>query len=164
MFILNFYSLHLDKETYRVHAPKINWHITENAADIWGGAFDVDVDPGDRRTDIVVENKALDLQMIFDAKYYKKTFVEAYMNPDEQRTRTGHLNQLRGYLIDSEFAGVKVGALLYPMVNNVLKRGTVHPIEGTPIIIKTINLNTEWRDIEEDMLDFLHRIEMKRRR
>ena len=164
MFILNFYSLHLDKGTYRVHAPKINWHITENAADIWGGAFDVDVDPGDRRTDIVVENKALDLQMIFDAKYYKKTFVEAYMNPDEQRTRTGHLNQLRGYLIDSEFAGVKVGALLYPMVNNDLKRGTVHPIEGTPIIIKTINLNTEWRDIEEDMLDFLHRIEMTRRR
>ena len=160
MFILNFYSLHLDKETYRVHAPKINWHITENATDIWGGAFDVDVDPGDRRTDIVVENKALNLQMIFDAKYYKKTFVEAYMNPDEQRTRTGHLNQVRGYLIDSEFAGAKVGALLYPMVNDDLKRGTVHPIEGTPIIIKTINLNAEWRDIEEDMLDFLHRVEI----
>lgn len=160
LFILNFYSLHLEKSNYRVHAPKINWHIEENAADIWGGAFDVDIDPGDRRTDIVVENKALDLQMIFDAKYYKRTFVEAYMNPDEQRTRTGHLNQVRGYLIDSDFSGSKVGALLYPMVNDDLKRGIVHPIEGTPIIIKTINLNAEWRDIERDMLDFLHRIEM----
>ena len=81
------------------------------------------------------------------------------MNPDEQRTRTGHLNQVRGYLIDSDYSGKKVGALLYPMVNDDYKRGTVHPIAGTPIIIKTINLNTEWRDIEQDMLDFIRRIE-----
>ena len=159
LFILNFYRLHLDKKVYKVHAPKINWHIAENATEIWGGAFDVDTDPGDRRTDIVVENNCLNLQMIFDAKYYKNTFVTAYMNPDEQRTRTGHLNQVRGYLIDSDFAGKKIGALLYPMVNDDLKRGTVHPISGTPIIIKTINLNTEWRDIEQDLLDFIHRIE-----
>lgn len=82
------------------------------------------------------------------------------MNSDEQRTRTGHLNQVRGYLIDSEFPGPKVGALLYPMVNNDLKRGKIHPIEETPIIIKTINLNADWRDIEEDMLDFVHRVEI----
>lgn len=159
MFILNFYALHLDKKTYRVHAPKINWHISENAADIWGSEFDVDVDLGDRRTDIVIENKDLNLQLIFDAKYYKNTFVDAYMNPDDLRTRTGHLNQVRGYLIDSEFSGNKVGALIYPMVNYDLNRGKVHPILGTPIIIKTINLNSDWREIETDMLDFLHRIE-----
>ncbi len=159
LFILNFYRLHLDRKVYKVHAPKINWHITENAAEIWGGAFDVDTDPGDRRTDIVVENNRLNLQMIFDAKYYKNTFVTAYMNPDEKRARTGHLNQVRGYLIDSDFDGKKVGALLYPMVNDDLKRGTVHPISGTPIIIKTINLNTDWREIEQDMLDFISRIE-----
>ena len=159
LFILNFYALHLAKERYRVHAPKINWHIEENATDIWGAAFDVDVDPGDRRTDIVVENKEMGLQMIFDAKYYQRTFVEAYMNPDDLRTRTSHLNQVRGYLIDSEYPGKKVGALLYPMVNNDLKRGKVHPIDGTPIIIKTINLNEDWRTIEGDMMDFLTRIE-----
>lgn len=36
LFILNFYALHLAKETYRVHAPKIDWHIEENATDIGG--------------------------------------------------------------------------------------------------------------------------------
>lgn len=159
LFILNFYALHLSKDTYRVHAPKINWHIAEDATDIWGGAFDVDVDPGDRRTDIVIENRDLNLQMIFDAKYYKQTFVDAYMNKNDQRTRTGHLNQIRGYLIDSEFTGKKVGALIYPMVTNDLKRGKVHPIKGTPIIIKTINLDDDWKRIEDDMLDFVHRIE-----
>ena len=95
LFILNFYALHLSKDTYRVHAPKINWHIAEDATDIWGGAFDVDIDPGDRRTDIVIENRGLNLQMIFDAKYYKQTFVNAYMNQNDQRTRTLYVSLLR---------------------------------------------------------------------
>lgn len=159
LFILNFYAMHLDRSTYKVHAPKINWKIEENADDIWGGAFDVDIDPGDRRTDIVIENKKTNLQMIFDAKYYKKTFVDAYMGPGEENIRTGHLNQLRGYILDSEFSGKKVGALLYPMVNNDLNKGKVFPIQGSPIIVKTINLNDDWWNIESDMLDFLQRIE-----
>ena len=93
------------------------------------------------------------------AKYYKNTFVQAYMNEDDTRTRTSHLNQLRGYLLDSEFEGGKIGALLYPMVNNDLKTGKVQRIKGTPILVKTINLNDDWRDIETDMLDFVKRIE-----
>jgi 5-methylcytosine-specific restriction enzyme subunit McrC len=159
MFILNFYALHLDKKEYRVHAPKINWHMEQDAADTWGEMFDVDDNPGDRRTDIVIENKKMNLQLIFDAKYYKKTFVGAYMNPNDLRARTAHLNQLRSYLIDSDYSGNKVGALLYPMVNNDLNRGKVFPIEGTTIIIKTINLNTDWKNIEQDLLDFVKKIE-----
>ncbi|MBQ8084747.1 MAG: hypothetical protein IJ232_01415 [Lachnospiraceae bacterium] len=159
LFILNFYDVHLNRSIYKVHAPKINWQIEEDADDIWGGEFDVDIDPGDRRTDIVIENKKTNLQMIFDAKYYKNTFVNAYMSKVEENIRTGHLNQLRGYILDSDFAGKKVGALLYPMVNNDLNKGKVFPIQGSPIIVKTINLNDDWRNIEKDMMDFLRRIE-----
>lgn len=160
MFILNFYAAHLERPKYKVHAPKINWHLEDDAnADIWGELFVVDDDLGDRRTDIVIENKTLGLQLIFDAKYYKNTFVHAYMNEDDTRTRTSHLNQLRGYLLDSEFNGGKIGALLYPMVNNDLKTGKVQRIKGTPILVKTINLNDDWREIEADMLDFVKRIE-----
>lgn len=159
LFILNFYAAHLSKKCYRVHAPKINWHIAEDAMEIWGDLFEVSGGPGDRRTDIVIENKELGVQMIFDAKYYQQTFVEAYRNSDDRRTRASHLNQLRGYLIDSEFDGKKVGALLYPMVSDDLGRGVVHAIKGTPIIVKTINLNADWRDVESDMLDFIYRIE-----
>ncbi len=159
LFILNFYALHLSKENYRVHAPKINWHIAENAAEVWGGLFDIADTTGDRRTDIVIENRLLGVQMIFDAKYYQQTFVDAYRNSGDKRIRVGHLNQLRGYLIDSEFDGKKIGALLYPMVNDDLGRGVVHAIEGTPIIVKTINLNNNWTDIEADLLDFIRRVE-----
>lgn len=160
LFILHFYAAHLDRSKYKVHAPKINWHLEdEKNADIWSELFDVDDDLGDRRTDIVIENRELGLQLIFDAKYYKNTFVQAYMNEDDTRTRTNHLNQLRGYLLDSEFEGGKIGALLYPMVNNDLKIGKVQRIKGTPILVKTINLNEDWREIEADMLDFVKRIE-----
>ena len=159
LFILNFYTMHLDKSIYKVHAPKIKWHIEENAMDIWGDMFLVETDPGDRRTDIVIENKKNKLQLIFDAKYYKRTFVDAYMGQEEETIRTSHLNQLRGYILDSEYNGEKVGALLYPMVNDDLKIGIVIPIQGSPIIVKTINLNADWREIEEDMLSFLYKIE-----
>lgn len=160
LFILNFYKMHLDRKIYKVHAPKIAWKLEqEETLDAWSKLFDLDDNPGDRRTDIVVENKEKKMQFIFDAKYYKDTFVRAYMNDSDERIRTSHLNQLRGYLLDSGFDGKRIGSLLYPMVNNDLERGMVQPIEGTPIIIKTINLNAEWRLIEEDLLDFLSRLE-----
>ena len=44
------------------------------------------------------------------------------------------------------------------MVNNNLNRGKVFPIMDTPIIIKTVNLNADWRKIEEDLLSFINRI------
>lgn len=160
LFILNFYTAHLNRHIYKVHAPKITWKIEESADDIWGDVFDVDENPGDRRTDIVIENKEQGIQMIFDAKYYKKTFVSTYMGKEEERVRTGHLNQVRGYLLDSEYPGKKVGALLYPMVNDDLSKGKVFPIQNTPILIKTINLQADWREIEEDMLNFVNRIEI----
>lgn len=158
MFILNFYSLHLDKKTYKVHAPKINWQIADETIGAWEGMFDVDTNPGDRRTDIVIENKRTKFQMIFDAKYYKSTFVNAYMNNSDKRVRTGHLNQVRGYLLDSEFQGNKCGALLYPTVTSSVN--TVYPLQETPIIVKTINLNTDWQNIHDDLLDFVSRIEI----
>lgn len=164
LFILNFYRIHLDSSIYKVHAPKINWHIEENALEIWGDFFDVEENPGDRRTDIVLENKDLNLQLIFDAKYYKNAFVNAYMNSDEERARTGHLNQVRGYLIDSDFPGDKIGALIYPMVNNDISRGKMYPIQDANIMVKTINLNTDWKNIEYDLLEFVRKFEIGQQR
>ncbi len=159
LFILNFYASHLDRNNYKVHAPKINWHLEEDADFTWGEFFDVEKNPGDRRTDIVVENKIDKIQMIFDAKYYQKTFVKAYMGDTEEKIRTSHLNQVRGYILDSDFQGKKVGALLYPMVSDDLKKGTTVAGKDAQIIIKTINLNDDWVNIEQDMLDFVDRIE-----
>ena len=158
-FILNFYKMHLDKKVYKVHAPKIRWQMDKTAGSLWGDLFDVDFNPVDRRTDIVIENKTINLQVIFDAKYYRNAFVKAYMNPEEERVRASHLNQIRGYLIDSEFEGEKFGALLYPMVDLNLSQGVLYPINDTPIGVKTIDLNKDWKDIENDLLYYLEKIE-----
>lgn len=159
LFILNFYQMHLPKATYRVHAPKIQWHLDEQANSIWEDLFDVERNLEDRRTDIVVENKELKVQLIIDAKYYKNTFINAYLSTDDDRVRTGHINQIRGYVIDSDFEGNRIGALIYPMVNNNLNRGVLRQIEGSYIMVKTINLNDDWQNIENDMIKFIHKIE-----
>lgn len=59
--------------------------------------------------------------------------------------------------LDSEFQGNKCGALLYPTVTN--SSNVVYPLQGTPIIVKTINLNTDWENIHNDLLDFIRSIE-----
>ena len=84
------------------------------------------------------------------------------MNENEKRTRASHLNQLRGYLQDSPFQGQKVGALIYPMVTHDLTIGIVHPIKEQPIIVKTLNLNDDWQNIEKDLLSFIQRVESNR--
>lgn len=159
LFILNFYSMHLDKKIYKVHAPKINWQLDENRYEIYKGLFDVNDQLDERRTDIVIENKDLKYQIIIDAKYYKKTFVDAYMNSDDEKIRGNHLSQVKGYIDDSKFEGKKIGALIYPMVNNDLANGQVKAIQGANIIYKTINLNTEWVNIEKDLINFLEKLE-----
>lgn len=157
LFLLNFYALHLDKEIYHVHAPKINWSIDENAFEYWGDKFDVDTKITDRRTDIVVENKKEKIQFIIDAKYYEKALVSAYWDNTTETYRTNHINQVRGYILDSEFNGKKCGALIYPTVyDNKLEKGL--PIKNAPIIIKTINLNQDWQDIEADLLNFVKKV------
>ena len=159
LFLLNFYAMHLDKEIYRVHAPKINWNIDTNAAEYWQDCFDIDTKISDRRTDIVIENKKEKIQFIIDAKYYKNALVSAYWDSTTETCRTSHINQVRGYIEDSTFEGIKHGALIYPTVyNDKLEKGSVKPIMGAHIIIKTVNLNQDWQKIEADLLNFVKKV------
>lgn len=157
LFILNFYAMHLDKKVYKVHAPKINWHIKSGTEELLGDIFDVVTDIGDRRTDIVVENKEKNIQMIMDAKYYQNMLVSAFMGQEETNIRTSHINQIRGYLTDSDFAGKKIGALIYPKVAHTANQVT--PFEDFSIVVKTLNLADDWRKIEEDMLKLIKNLE-----
>lgn len=157
LFLLNFYTLHLDKKTYRVHAPKINWDIDENAFDGLDVTFNIDTKVTDRRTDLVIENKKEKIQFIIDAKYYKDALVTAYQDDTRKTYRTNHINQIRGYILDSKFYGKKYGALIYPTVyENEIETG--FPIKKAPIFIKTINLNQDWQKIENDLLNFAFKI------
>lgn len=159
LFLLNFYTLHLNKTTYHVHAPKINWNIDDKAFEQWNDVFDIDEKITDRRTDIVIENKEKKIQFIIDAKYYKEALVSAYQNESMKTYRTAHINQVRGYILDSNFDGVKRGSLLYPTIyDNEFQKGTVLPIKEAHIVVKTINLNQDWQKIESDLLSFVKNV------
>ena len=81
------------------------------------------------------------------------------MSEGEQSVRTGHINQLRGYILDSTFPGKRYGALLYPQTTHDIHQGRMIPLQNSYIVIKTINLNANWHEIEEDLLSFVHKFE-----
>ena len=122
-----------------------------------GDIFDVVTDMGDRRTDIVVENKDKSIQMIMDAKYYQNMLVNAYMSQEETNIRTSHINQIRGCLTDSDFNGKKIGALIYPKVAHAANQITT--FEDFSIVVKTLNLADDWKKIEEDTLRLIKNLE-----
>ena len=158
-FILNFYAINLDRKTYRVHAPKINWRMEQDAENRFGDLVDIIDNPSDRRSDIVVENKKTNKQLIIDAKYYQETLVQGYRDSTIERYRRNHIDQVRGYVLDSEFNGKKLGALVYPTVRHDFKKPKMAPLLQTPIFFKTLNLNEEWKEIEKDLILFVNTLE-----
>lgn len=159
MFILNFYAINLDSSRYRVHAPKITWVMEEDAEERYGGLVDVVMNPSDRRTDIVIENRVTKKQMILDAKYYQETLVRGYRDSTIARFRRNHIDQVRGYVLDSKYPGKKLGALVYPTVKDDFPRPQIAPMQGSLVLFKTLNLNKDWRDIETDLLAFVSLLE-----
>ncbi len=158
LFILNFYSIHLNRSVYRVHAPKIQWHL-DSSEDNWNEFFEEETDLGDRRTDIVIENKELNYQFIIDAKYYRDMLVDKYYGGGAQTYRTSHINQVRGYILDSNFEGQKFGALMYPTVySDKYNQGVLAKIHNSYIIMKTLDLDRDWQDIENDLMSLVDRV------
>lgn len=158
-FILNFYKLNLDSNKYRVHSPKISWHLSDDLEDL-EGEFEVEKNPGDRRTDVVIENKVDNIQFIIDAKYYKEMLVNKYYDSDSLTYRVSHLSQVKGYIDDSDFNGKKRGALLYPTVVEDTKyaKGALVNIVGSMIIVKSLDLNASWDKIKNDLLTFARKV------
>lgn len=149
-FLLNFYAMHLDKNKYRVHAPKFTW-IKSEVEDIWDEYEDADSYMPELRSDIVIENKQKGIQFIIDAKYYREALVKSH-HSNAKKFRRDHISQVMTYMINSTYPGTKRGALLYPTVCNVLD-GKQNIATGM-VFFKSINLDTDWRNIESQLLAF----------
>lgn len=150
MFLLNFYAMHLDRSKYKVYAPKFTW-LKSAEEDIWGDDEEADSLMPELRTDIVIENKEKGIQLIIDAKYYKSALVTSH-HSEAKKFRRDHISQVFTYMANSPFEGTKRGALLYPTVVDVLD-GKQNILTGW-VFFKSINLDREWRDISNELLDF----------
>lgn len=145
-FVLNFYRVHLDKTVYNVHAPKLKWDLDEKISE-----EDLSLLP-EMRTDIVVENKIENTQLIIDTKYYAQTLVTSNWT-DIEKVRTSHLFQILAYVINSDFSGEIKGMLLYPTIEKEINAN--FPIGGRSVGIRTLNLDVEWKDISDRLLSLV---------
>lgn len=145
-FVLNFYKKHLPTQKFRTHSPKIEWNLDEQF-----GHVGLNFLP-DMNTDIVIEDKENETQLIIDTKYYtsalsKHTYGEA------KKLISGNLYQILTYVSNSTFPGTVSGMLLYPTTEKVLD--LQYKIGGSEIKIKTLNLNTDWEDIYKRLISIV---------
>lgn len=145
-FVLNFYKLHLDGAINSIHAPKIKWDLDDEIS-----KEDLLLLP-EMRTDIVVENKINNTQLIIDTKYYSQTLV-SNERTEVEKIRTGHLYQVYAYINNSDFQGEINGMLLYPTIEKDIN--ATFPIGGKKIGIRTLNLNEDWGNIEKRLLSLV---------
>lgn len=145
-FVLNFFRIHLDEKKYTVHAPKLKWNLDEEISE-----EDFSLLP-EMRTDIVIENKVKNTQLIIDTKYYAQTLVSSNWT-DIEKVRTSHLFQILAYVNNSNFVGNVKGMLLYPTIEKEINAN--FPILGKSIGIRTLNLDAEWKDISDRLLSLV---------
>jgi 5-methylcytosine-specific restriction enzyme subunit McrC len=100
------------------------------------------------RTDVSV--RAPGRTVIIDAKYYEQTLQEHY---DRRSVHSGNLYQLVSYLRNLEPRGgqdaVAEGMLIYPVTADPLD--LTYEIQGHRVRIYTLDLNNDWRLIENHM-------------
>lgn len=141
-FVLSYYSLHLPKNEYRVYSPKIKWDLDEENQ----GSLEY---LPELQTDIVLENKLTNTQLIIDTKFYSNTLVIGkYGN---EIVSPSNLHQIYTYISNSSFNGKIMGMLLYPTVEKELSLR--YPIKNKPILIRTLNLAGSWNEIEESLME-----------
>lgn len=137
-FILNFYHYHLNKQHYKIHSPQFNWQLDDEVS-----LTEERLLPR-MQSDIVVENKPAQTQLIIDAKYYAETLLTGYRSETE-KIRSNHLYQLLTYMHQSAYQGQVNGMLLYPTINDEINAD--YSIAEQTVSIRTLNLNADWEEI-----------------
>lgn len=137
-FTLNFYKSKLSQS--EVKSELIKWD-----SDTEDSTYPV------MKTDITIRNK--NKIIVIDTKYYNNMFQYHYLNPDNPKFRSGNIYQLYTYLNNLNEDKEIEGMLLYPSTTSTVRNERV--VSGKKIMINNINLNQDWKKIEEELLDLI---------
>lgn len=142
-FIRNFYKI--EQSVYNVKSEIIKWDF-ETADNLHRQYLPQMI------TDITLENR--NSKIIIDAKYYKETMA---VNYGREKVKSGNLYQLFSYLLNQQTNENKTraatGILLYPTIEN--EYNLKFKYQSHDIYIKTINLNTNWKDIAQKLKNLI---------
>lgn len=143
LFVKNFYKI--EQSAFKVKSEDIEWNfIPETEADS-------SMLPK-MSTDISLLSPSR--KIIIDTKFYKEAFEARFT---QKKINSNHLYQLFSYLknqeSDSEITKNCEGMLLYPAVRDDFKFS--YKYENHSIKIRSINLNQDWFDIKNDLLEII---------
>lgn len=143
-FIRNFYRIELHN-LYKVKSESISWQFESVESESFSYLPQM-------RTDITLEND--EGKIIIDAKYYRETMSVYY---EKEKIKSANLYQLFSYLLNQEEKTQKTknaaGILLYPTIQK--EYDLQFRYQNHPIRIRTLNLNTHWKNIEKRLIDLV---------
>ncbi len=143
-FIRNFYKI--EQQKYKtVKKETIRWQFDNTDNESYQYLPQME-------TDITLENDSE--KIIIDAKFYRETMT---VNYDKERIKSANLYQLFSYLLNQQDDSSKTqnakGILLYPTIEtdyNLNFKYYNHNIQ-----IRTVNLNSNWRNISSRLKEII---------
>ena len=143
-FIRNFYKIE-QKKFKIVKKETITWQFDNSDNESYQYLPQME-------TDITLENE--DEKIIMDAKFYRETMTVHY---DKERIKSANLYQLFSYLLNQQDGSAKTqnakGILLYPTIETDYNLNFKY--QNHTIQIRTVNLNSNWRDISSRLKEII---------
>lgn len=142
-FLRNFYRK--EQDVFRVYREDIKWQ------------FETEDESAEKlvpkmQTDISLESSKR--KIIIDAKYYREILNN---NQGSRKLRSANLYQMFAYLKSVEDNGDVnkqcEGILIYPTTDK--KMSLQYKVSGHKFSVRTINLNQEWRNIHNELLEII---------
>jgi len=142
-FIRNFYRI--EQSEFSVKREVIKWNfMTESEIDLQM------LPTMETDTSLISTSK----KIIIDTKFYKEAFKTRFT---QEKINSNHLYQLFSYLknqeSDLEITKTCEGILLYPAVGNDFRFN--YNFDNHTIKVISINLNQDWHDIKNDLLEII---------
>lgn len=138
-FVLSYYQR--EHPQYHASASPVDWDIAEGEDRSFLPAM---------RTDVTLRSG--ERTLIIDTKYYSHTMQH---NPlyDSKSLISGNLYQIFAYVknADTKMTGLVNGVLLYAGTDEEIQPDCEYTIGGNRIAAKTLNLNSNWQDICEQL-------------
>lgn len=153
-FIYKFYVIEL-KNTYKVYPQQhLNWKLENGQQNILPSM----------RMDTVLYGKYSNKTIIIDTKYYPDYLKKRYHSEEDKKSLISeNLYQMNAYMNNINTNNELIGMLLYPMPyseNEISEKYNIDVVSNglvkkAILQIQTINLNTDWRKIKENLLSII---------
>lgn len=157
-FLMNFYKQECKQDFPEVSRSHIHFQLTPYGMTFAKGTDEACALLPVMETDVTLYNPQTKKKIILDAKYYKETLVSRYGN--KGKIRRDHLSQILTYVMNQENNAQPHtmntrGILVYPTVDTELDVSYVYKNTKHIIRISTVNLNQDWRMIEQRLIGII---------